>query len=56
MGAFVGANFDLVSQLSKEVKEREQELQRSKQDQAQAEAQHKHEIQDLKNEYEEILR
>ena len=56
MGAFVGANFDLVSQLSKEVKEREQELQRSKQDQAQAEAQHKHEIQDLKNEYDEKLR
>ena len=38
MGSFVGANFDSVSQLNKELEEKEQALQRSKLDKAQAEA------------------
>ena len=45
-----------MSQLNKEVEEKEQQLQRSKQDQVQTEAHHRIEIQDLKNEYEEKLR
>ena len=56
MGYFAGDNFDLVSQLNKELEEKEQELQRSKLDQVQDEAQYKQEIQHLKNEYEQKLR
>ena len=56
MGAFVGANFDLVSQLNKELEEKEQELENSKPQLAQGEAQHKQEIQHLKSEYEQNLR
>ena len=55
MGAFAGANFDLVSQLKKELEGNEKELQNIKQDLAQAEAHHSQEIQHLKNEYEEKL-
>ena len=33
MGYFVGANFDLVSSLNKEIEEKEQELQNLKQEQ-----------------------
>ena len=55
MGAFIGANFDSVSQLNKELEEKEQELQKIKQDLEQAEAHHSQEIQHLKNEYEEKL-
>ena len=45
IGAFVGANFDSVSQLNKELEEKEQELQKSKQELVQVEARHSQDIQ-----------
>ena len=51
MGAFDGANFNSVSQLNKELEEKEQELQKSKKYLVQVEACHSQEIQWLKNEY-----
>ena len=56
MGAFVGANFDSVSRLNKELEEKEQELKNSKHDLVQAKARQIEEIQQLKNKYGEKLK
>ena len=44
MGAFARENYDSVSQLNKEMEEKEQELQKSKQDQEQVVAHHQQEL------------
>ena len=55
MGDFDRENFDSVSQLNKELKDKEQELQNAKNDLEQAKVHHMQEIQLLKKEYEEKL-
>ena len=55
MGALAEENFDSVSQLNKEFKDKEQELQKVKPDLAQVDVQHRNKIQLLKEEYEEKL-
>ena len=56
MGAFVGDNYDLVSQLAKDILSKEQELQKSKRDLEVAEARHLKEIELLKKEHEDKYR
>ena len=53
MGAFVGANYDSVSQLTKDLLSKEQELHTSKMDLEAVEAHHLKEIELLKKEHED---
>ena len=56
VGDFVGADFDSMSLLNKELEEKEKELQNSKHYLEQVEAQHRQEIRHLRNEYEGKLK
>ena len=53
MGAFAGANYDSVSQLTKDLLSKDQELQKTKRDLEAAEARHLKEIQLIKKEHED---
>ena len=48
MGDFARANYDSISQLNKDILDKEQELQKTKQDLVAAETHHKQEVQLLK--------
>ena len=56
MGAFAGANYDSMSQLTKDLLSKEHELQQAKKDLEAAEARHLKEIELLKQEHKDNQR